>query len=59
MSPRRTTVPPTCVFSRSSQSGRSELIAGHKNEKQSAKEKTTLDNHFYRTYARLSRAARP
>ncbi len=49
MSQRRTTVPPTRVSSRSSSSGRSELIAGKKNEKQSAKKRTALDNRFYRT----------
>jgi len=58
MSPRRTTVPPTRVASRSSQSGRSELIARTKTEKQSAKERTVLDNRFHRTDLRFSRAAR-
>ena len=49
MSQRRKTVPPTRVSSRSSQPGRSELIAREKNEKQSAKERTALDNRFHRT----------
>ena len=58
MSPRRKTVPPTRVSSRSSQAGRSELIAREKNEKQSAKERTALDNRFHRTDPALSCAAR-
>ena len=49
MSPRRKTVPPTRVSSRSPQSGRSGLIAKEKTEKQSAKERTALDNRFHRT----------
>lgn len=49
MSPRRKTVPPTRVSSRSPQSGRSELIARKKNQKQSAKGRTVLDNRFHRT----------
>lgn len=57
MSPRRKTVPPTRVSSRSSQSGRSELIARKKNEKQSAKGRSVLDNRFHRTNLRFSGAA--
>ena len=49
MSQRRKTVPPTRVASRSSQSGRSELIARTKTKKQSEKERTVLDNRFHRT----------
>ena len=58
MRQRRTTVPPTRVASRSSRSGRSELIARTKTEKQSAKRRTVLDNRFHRTDLRFSRAAR-
>ena len=58
MSPRRKTVPPTRVSSRSSHNGRSELIDGHQNEKQSAKERTALDNRFHRTDLRLTGPAR-
>ena len=54
MSQRRTTVPPTRVSSRSPQPGRSGLIAREKNEKQSARERTALDDHFYRTSLRFS-----
>ena|SRR5688572_20332636 len=54
MSQRDKTVPPTGVTSRSSQSGRSELIAREKNEKRSAKERSTLDDRFHRTYLTLS-----
>jgi hypothetical protein len=49
MSPRRKTVPPTRVSSRSSQKSRSELIAKEKPEKRSEREKSTLDNRFHRT----------
>ncbi len=59
MSPRRTTVPPTRVSSRSSRTGRSELIAGKKNEKQSAKRRTALDDRFHRTYHALRRERPP
>ena len=51
MSPRRKTVPPTQKHSRSSSSGRKELIAKEKDEKQSAKRRTALDNRFHRTLA--------
>jgi len=44
MSPRRKTVPPTQKHSRSSSSGRKELIAKEQDEKQSAKRRTALDN---------------
>ena len=54
MSPKRTTVPPTRVSSRSSRTGRSGLIAKGKTEKQSAKERTALDNRFHRTDLTLS-----
>ena len=50
MSPKRTTVPPTRASSRSSRTGRSGLIAREKTEKQSARERTTLDNRFHRTF---------
>ena len=56
MSPRRKTVPPTRVSSRSSSKGRSELIDGHKTEKLSAKKRTALDNRFHRTAGKFSRA---
>src|SRR6266571_2843182 len=46
---RGKTIPPTRKHSRSSPSGRSELIVRKKDEKQSAKRRTVLDNHFYRT----------
>src|SRR6266849_561849 len=46
---RGKTVPSTRKHSRSSPSGRSELIVRKKDEKQSAKKRTVLDNHFYRT----------
>ena len=49
MSERRRTVPPTRASSRASSSGRSELIAREKTEKQSAKRRTALDNRFHRT----------
>ena len=49
MSSRGTTVPPTRVCSRSSRNGRSGLIAREKDEKQSAKERSALDNRFHRT----------
>src|ERR1051326_989978 len=52
MSPRRKTVPPTPKHSRSSSSGRGKLIAKEKDEKQSAKKRTALDNRFHRTRAR-------
>jgi hypothetical protein len=58
MSPRRTTVPPTRKRSRSSSPGRSELIARTKDEKQSAKRRTALDNRFYRTFLRFTGANR-
>ena len=58
MSPRRTTIPLTRVASRSSQSGRSEMSARSKTEKQSAKKRTVLDNRFHRTDLTLSCAAR-
>jgi hypothetical protein len=58
MSERRKTVTPTRVFSRSSQRGRSELIAREKYEKQSAKKRTALDNRFHRTDLRFSGTAR-
>jgi hypothetical protein len=59
MSQRRKTVPPTRVSPRSSRIRRSELIAREKNEKQSAKERTALDNRFYRTYHAFSRERPP
>src|ERR1051326_719698 len=49
MSPRRKTVPSTPKHSRSSSSGRGKLIAKEKDEKQSAKKRTALDNRFHRT----------
>jgi hypothetical protein len=49
MSPRRKTAPPTQKHSRSSSSGRKELIAKEKDEKQSVREKTVLDNRFHGT----------
>src|SRR5947209_5880324 len=49
MSQRRKTVPPTQKRSRSSSSGRKELIAREKTEKQSARKRTALDNRFHRT----------
>ena len=55
MSPKRTTVPPTRVSSRSSRTGRSGLIAKEKTEKQSAKRRTVLDNRFHRTLLKLMR----
>ena len=58
MRQRRTTVPPTRVASRSSQSGRSELIARTKTETQSAKRRPVLDNRFHRTDLRFTRANR-
>ncbi len=49
MSQRRKAVPPTRKRSRSSPVGRKELIAtDEKTEKQSAKERTALDNRFHR-----------
>ena len=58
MSPRRTTVPPTRVSSRSSRTGRSGLIAKEKTKKQSAKGRTALDNRFHRTDLSLTCAAK-
>src|SRR5689334_5320890 len=52
MSQRKTTVPPTGRYSRSSRSGREGLIAKEKTEKQSAKRRTALDNRFHRTFFR-------
>ena len=49
MSPRRKTEPPTREHSRSSSSGRKGLIAKEKTKKQSARERTALDNRFHRT----------
>jgi hypothetical protein len=49
MSPRRKTEPPTLKSSRSTRTGRSELIAKENTEKQSAKRRTVLDNRFHRT----------
>jgi hypothetical protein len=49
MSPRRKTALPTQKHSRSSSSGRKELIAKEETEKQSAKKRTALDNRFHRT----------
>ena len=57
MSPRRKTEPSTRVSSRSARTGRSGLIAREKTEKQSAKERTALDNRFHRTDLTLSCAA--
>jgi hypothetical protein len=57
MRQRRTTVPPTRATSRSSPSGRSELIA-RENEKQSAKRRTALDNRFHRTALQFTGADR-
>lgn len=54
MSPRRTTVPSTRVSSRSSQTGRSGLIAKEKDEKQSAQKRSALDNRFHRTIFRYT-----
>src|SRR5712691_12889408 len=50
MSPRRKTVPSTRKHSPSSPSGRGKLIAKVKTKKRSAKKRTALDNHFYRTF---------
>ena len=49
MSPRRKTEASTRESSRSACPGRSGLIAKGKTEKQSAKERTALDNRFHRT----------
>jgi hypothetical protein len=49
MSPRRKTEPSTRESSRSASNGRSGLIVKGKTEKQSAKERTALDNRFHRT----------
>ena len=46
MSQRRKTVPPTRASSRSLSSGRSELIARKKTEKQAAKRRTALTIAF-------------
>ena len=46
MSPRRKTAPPTQKHSRSSSSGRKELIA-KEDQKQSVKKRTVLDNRFF------------
>src|SRR5436190_12860863 len=51
MSLRRKTVPPTQKHPRSSSSGRKELIAKEKTEKQSVRKRTVLDNRFHRTRA--------
>ena len=59
MSPRRKTESSTRVSSRSACPGRSGLIAKGKTEKQSAKERTALDNRFHRTDLTLSCAAGP
>src|SRR5712691_12186123 len=56
---RGKTVPSTRKHSRSSPSARSELIVRKKDEKQSAKRRTVLDNHFYRTDLSLSRERPP
>ena len=58
MSQRRTTVPPTRKHSPSSTLGRKGLIAKEKPQKQSAKRRTVLDNHFHRTVQRFTCAAR-
>jgi len=52
MSQRKTTVPPTRKNSRSPRSGQVGLIARKKNEKQSARKRTALDNRFHRTFFR-------
>jgi hypothetical protein len=57
MSSRRKTVPSTRRLSPPSSSGREELIAKEKTKKQSAKMRTALDDHFYRTDLRFSGAA--
>jgi hypothetical protein len=48
-SQRKKTAPSTQTPSRSSHVGRKGLIAKEKTKKQSAKEKTVLDNRFHRT----------
>lgn len=58
MSQRHKTVPSTRKHSRSSSAGREELIAKEKTKKQSAKKRTALDNHFYRTSLRFTGANR-
>jgi len=55
MSLRRKTVPPTQKHSRSSSSGRKELIAKGKTVKQSVRKRTVLDNRFHRTRGRTRR----
>src|SRR2546423_11741528 len=57
MSSRRKTVPSTTAYSRSSSCGRGELIAKGKTKTQSAKKRTALDDHFYRTFRCSRRAA--
>jgi len=57
-SQRNKTGPPTRKHPRSSSSGRNGLIAREKTEKQSARERTVLDNRFHRTDQTLSCAAR-
>ena len=52
MSQRKTTAPPTPKHSRSSPSSRKGLIATEKTKKQSASERTALDNRFHRTFFR-------
>jgi hypothetical protein len=59
MSSRRNPVPPTQKHSRSSSSGRKRLIAKEGTEKQSAKERTALDNRFHRTLHSSCQAAGP
>jgi len=52
MSQRRTTVPPTRRHAASARVEREGLIARKKTKKQSAKERTALDNRFHRTFFR-------
>ncbi len=52
MSQRRTTVPPTREYSRSSPAGRKGLIATEKKKKRSARKRPALDNRFHRTFFR-------
>ncbi len=49
MSPRKKTAPATQKHRRSSPSSRNGLIAKEKTKKQSARERTALDNRFHRT----------
>src|SRR5882724_11258259 len=52
MSQRHTTVPPTRRHAASARVEREGLIAREKTKKQSAKERTALDNRFHRTFFR-------